>query len=40
MKRQMRRYPEDIILKEDYRALLDRIKEARRKLDESMEKIN
>jgi len=40
LKRQMRRYPEDDILKEDYRALLDRIKEARRKLDESMEKIN
>lgn len=40
LKRQMKRYPEDNILKEDYRALLDRIKEARKKLDESMEKIN
>lgn len=40
LKRQMIRYPEDDILKEDYRALLDRIKNARTKLDESIEKIN
>lgn len=39
LKRQMRRYPEDEILKEDYRALLERIKEVRAKLDSSIEKI-
>lgn len=39
IKRQMRRYPEDEILKEDYRETLRRKSEAQKKLDESMEKI-
>jgi len=39
LKRQMRRYPEDEILREDYRALQERIKEVRSKLDQALEKI-
>lgn len=39
MKRQMRRYPEDEVLREDYRALLERLKEAQKRWDESLQKI-
>jgi len=39
LKRQMRRYPEDEILKEDYRSLQERIRDVREKLDRSLEKI-
>jgi hypothetical protein len=39
LKRQMRRYPEDIVLQQDYRDLLERRKEVQKKLNESMEKI-
>lgn len=39
LKRQMRRYPEDEILKEDYEELVDRRKEIKKKLNEALEKI-
>ncbi len=39
LKRQMRRYPEDVVLQQDYRDLLERRKDVKRKLNESMEKI-
>ncbi len=39
MKRQMRRYPDDQVLKQDYRDLLDTRKNVKTKLHESMQKI-
>ena len=39
MKRQMRRYPEDEVLKQDYRDLLDRRKGVKTKLENAMQRI-
>jgi ABC-type thiamine transport system substrate-binding protein len=39
LKRQMRRYPEDEMLKEDYRDLLGKKKSVKEKLEQSLEKI-
>lgn len=40
LKRQMRRYPEDELLKEDYKEILNQRNKIKDKLDKSMEKIN
>jgi hypothetical protein len=40
VKRQMRRYPEDEVLKEDYRDLVQRKQTVKGKLDAALEKIN
>ncbi len=39
LRRQIRRYPEDMILKQDYDDLLERRKDVKQKLENSMDKI-
>jgi len=39
LKRQMRRYPEDVILQQDYKDLLERRNDIKKKLDDAIKKI-